>query len=288
MTQEKNSKNFNFLPEAMIAALIPIYGYYIAYRYETGFFMKFNIPTSFIEVSISEVLRVLGGLFTLIFILYFFIEIFIRAGISKNPIIRSFGRIVWPSLIFLLFFILSNPPFIFVIFFLIFILFMLIIEFIFPLINLRGIKGFKKKLELQEDIDRKEKFLVDIIIKGIAKKFGISAFLILLLLILSLFFIDNISTFEAMRKRSFLIIKSNPELVVLRKYSQNFICATFDRETKEIHNTFYLKNFEQIANEGLQIVKEDIGPLQATKTKIITKKKDKRKKINKLRGSQRP
>lgn len=278
MAQEKNSENFTFLPEAIIAALIPIYGYYFTYRYETGFFKKFNMPTSFIEVSISDVLRVLGWLFTLIIIFYFFTEIFIRAGTSKNPIVRSFGRIVWPILLFLLIFIAANPPFIVVIFFLVFILLMLIIEFIFPLINLRDIKGYKKKLVLQEDVDRKEKFLLDIIMEDTIKKFGVSAFLIFLLLILSLFFIDDFGAFDAMRKRSFLIIKSNPELVVLRKYSQNFICATFDRETKEIHNTFYLKYFEQIANEGFQIVKENIGPLHSSETKIIMKKKDKKKK----------
>ena len=86
MAQEKNSKNFNFLPEAIIAALIPIYGYYFTYRYDTGFFKEFNIPTSFIEVSISDVLRVLGWLFTLIII--FYLRFIFELALQKIPLLE--------------------------------------------------------------------------------------------------------------------------------------------------------------------------------------------------------
>jgi hypothetical protein len=83
--------------------------------------------------------------------------------------------------------------------------------------------------------------------------------------------VDSLGESHAKNQKSFIIIKSEPELVILRKYAKNFICATFNRENKEINKNFYIKSIDQIAEEGFQIVEENIGPLQAAKTKINKK-----------------
>jgi len=80
----------------------------------------------------------------------------------------------------------------------------------------------------------------------------------------------------ARNQKSFMIIKSSPELVILRRYSSSYICAPFDREKKEFKKKFYLKTGDQISEEGFEIVIEDVGPLKLPKEKNISPQELKR------------
>ena len=116
--------------------------------------------------------------------------------------------------------------------------------------------------EYEQKVEEKRKDFLDYIFDEIIKQLGGFTFIILFILILSLVVISGVGEAHAKTQKSFMIIKSDPELIVLRKYSENFICTTFDRKKKEIEKEFYIKNIDQITEARFKIVIEDIGPLK--------------------------
>jgi hypothetical protein len=70
---------------------------------------------------------------------------------------------------------------------------------------------------------------------------------------------------KAKSQKTFLILASKPELVVLRIYGNDYICYEFDRVSKKIKNSLYIKTQSAIADEGVPIREEEIGPLSPTK-----------------------
>ena len=123
-----------------------------------------------------------------------------------------------------LYYILVMYPFIFLL-------------FVLPLFA-RGIKGYKRKVGYVLNQDLKDEYLID----KLAKVIGPYTVVFLLFFIVGLGILNVAGGFNAKEQRTFMVIKSTPELVILRKYSKNFICASFDRKNKEIKKNFYLKN----------------------------------------------
>ena len=258
MSKEEIKKRPKFFSEAILAVLIPIFGYLLAFTYEAGFCAYFNIPVDFIEISLISVLKITGTLITITFLIWMFYEFLDSIKFFNNPIGRALDRILIPIILIPIgiyvfdlpwYYILIMYPFIFVL-------------FVLPLFA-RGIKGYKRKVEYTLNQDLKDEWLID----KLAKKIGPYTVIFLMFFIVGLGIFSVAGGFLAKKQRIFMVIKSNPELVMLRKYSKNFICASFDRKKKEIKKNFYLKNVDQIAEQGLQIVVEDIGPLKVSKSK---------------------
>lgn len=256
MSKEEIKKRPKFFPEAILAVLIPIFGYLLAFAYETGFCVYFNIPVEFIEISLISVLKITGTLITITFIIWMFYEFLDSIKFFNNPIGRALSRILIPIILIPIgiyvfdlpwYYILIMYPFIFVL-------------FVLPLFQ-KGIKGYKRKVEYTLNQDLKDEWLID----KLAKKIGPYALIFLMFFIVGLGILNVAGGFNAKTKMTFMVIKSSPELVILRKYSKNFICTSFDRKKKEIKKNFYLKNVDQIVEQGLKIVVEDIGPLKVSK-----------------------
>ena len=207
----------------------------------------------------------------MLILLFFFIVGYlnIRAELikSKSPIAKAFGRILVPLLSISAYVYIYKIRGISLLYSLIIVLFFLYAEFIHPLITGRKIKGYKKKLEHQDRIDGTDKSIISKLLRGNSNGDRVLGYAAIFILLISFFFIDIMGGAEARYKTSFLIIKSNPELVILCKYSQKFICAEFDKGKKQVKNIFYIKSIDQIANEKLKIVSEEIGPLKPSKKK---------------------
>lgn len=259
MSKEEIKKRPKFFSEAILAVLIPIFGYLLAFSYEKGFCAYFNIPVEFIEINLINALKITGTLITITFIIWMFYEFLDSIKFFNNPIGRALSRILIPIILIPMAIYIFDLPwsYILIMYPVIFVLFVL------PLFQ-RGIKGYKRKVEYTLNQDLKDEYLID----KLAKIIGPYTVVFLSFFIVGLGILNVAGGFNAKAKRTFMVIKSNPELVILRKYSKNFICTSFDRKKKEIKKNFYLKNVDQIAEQGLQIVVEDIGPLEVLKKEI--------------------
>ncbi len=262
-----------YIHVGILTAFIPAFSYLTAYFFERGFCGQLQIPLSFIEIGINEVLKVIVLIIPLILFLFFGIVLTIYVRILKNPVFKILSRSIFPLFLFFLMFAFSGLSLVKVIIgFLIFWFIFIGSDFIFPLFSKRKFRGYyKRTLESYLESDKKPKDLFDKISDSFIEQFGILTYTIIFFLsFILIFFVGDMGRTYARNKRSFMIIKSSPELVILRRYSSSYICAPFDREKKEFKKKFYLKTGDKISEEGFEIVIEDIGPLKLPKEKNIS------------------
>lgn len=260
MSKEESIKRPKFLSEAILAIIIPIFGYILAYNYENAFCAELKIPQEFIEINLIQGIRVTVILLGLIITIWLLSEFLHALKLFESVIGRLILRISLVVIIACYFIFTTDLPLYAIILIILFPVSLIFQYFVLPLFY-RRLKGYKKKIEYEINSDFKKDTLAD----KLARKIGLNAFLILFFIFSVYFASGLIGGFHAKTRVSFMIIKSSPELVVLRKYSQNFICASFDREKKKIKKNFYLKSVDQIVREGFEIVVEDMGPLQLEK-----------------------
>jgi len=266
MSKKESNKRLKFLSDAILAAGIPFFGYFLAFNYEKAFCATFKIPQELIEIELIAVVKVTGMLIGLITTLWIVSEFLNSVKLFESPIGRLIWRISGPVIITCIFIFLFDPPLYQIILISIFPAVLIFQFFIFPLLYGRGIKNYKKKVEYEIDYDLKEDYLVD----KFARKIGKNAFLILFLAFMLYLSSGLIGAVQAKTWTSFTVIRSNPELVVLRKYSQNFICAPFNRERKEVRKNFIIKSVNSVAEEGSELIVENIGPLKVAEEKVIS------------------
>lgn len=271
MTKESN-KITPILSIGILTAVLTAYSYATAYVFEKNFCLQFQIPLSFIEIGVNELIRTIEVVVPLIGLIFFSMIISIWIQTSKNPVIRIVGRSIFPLFIFIMWYlIMGGSLIVFIIIFLVVWFIYIGSDLIFPLLKGWKIKGYKKRLKALEESDSEPKNILDKISDLISDQIGPITFWILFILVFALFFfVGPMGKQAAQKQKSFMIIKSKPELVVLRKYSQNYICAPFDRKRKEIEKKFYIKSDLQISEDKFEIVTEDIGPLKVLKEKAIS------------------
>ena len=273
MPKESKKSGPKLIHVGILSAFISAFIYLTAYIFERGFCSQIQIPLSFIEIGINEVLRVIISIVPLILFLFLGIVLTIYTRKLKNPVFKILSRSIFPLFLLFLVSAFSGQPSVEVIIgFLIFWFIFIGSDFIFPLFSKRKFKGYyKRTLESYLQSDQTAKNPLDIIKDLFMEQFGILTYAIIIFLtFILIFFVGDMGRSYAKNKKSFMIIKSSPELVILRRYSDSYICAPFDRKQRKFEKKFYLKTGTQISEDGFEIVTEEIGPLRASKIEAIS------------------
>lgn len=250
----------NWQTAAVLFGLAAPIGYAAAYLREWGFCSVFGIPIEFIQLNITTVLIAITSGVGVLFLLFWFADLFYT--FSQQRKLKNFGpirrRLSFDLLVLSFFgcFLALFPPLIdgwpLLVYFLVILIF---IQFVMPLITQRKITGYISKLETQDRVEREAPVLLDYFIKraGIT----IISLGILVLLFLSVMFVVGYNT--AVRQTDFLVPSTNEDLVVLRIYGENLICAQYDIETREVYKTFIVIKLDDEPRPQLRLVR--LGPL---------------------------
>jgi len=265
VSHEEKKHGFLFVPEPILAVLIPITGYYAAYCYERGYASHFGIPSSFVDVGMPEFLRLVSLSIVLYFTIFGYLEQRIKLSKGKNPISRAIGRTLFTSVFFLALIVVYRLTGVL----LYLVLFLLLLGFFTelgaPLIYQRKIRGYSNKLFAAEQDYTQRGSSRTVLETLLARGERTPKITLFILLVIYLFGMYPLGDVIARYETSFLVLKSCPELVVLVKYSNKLVCSEFDREKKEIQRVFYIKSLEQIGQEGTSVVVEAVGPLRVRK-----------------------
>ncbi|HEC36033.1 MAG TPA: hypothetical protein ENI39_05810 [Anaerolineae bacterium] len=246
--------------EGLLVAAISAYAYIFAFVYEAGFAQVFSIPLSFIAVSLTNVL-VAGGSLLLVGHLVVSVGnlVFMMSDIFSGPISKRIKRLV-PLLLFSLALVCVTsgtrllPSFIIAcaVGWLIAIFF----QFIFPLLTQRGKGSYREKLVAQDDLDARTSDWYDLL----ARRLGVGPYSLVLLLLMALVVVYYAGQSTAMRQSTYLVTSTSPEMVVLRVYGGNMVCAPFDRDTREVKPSFVVLKVGE--DPGLALHSEHVGPLR--------------------------
>lgn len=279
MVQEEKRNIPKYMLEAMIAVLIPVYGYFLAYTHEMGFCFNYKIPISLIEIDLNLVLLTITSLLIFVYIMNIIFQIIGLIRFNGSILARRIFTFIVINIFFIFFLFSFDFHLVLTICIIVLDLFYIVIEFILPIFLAKGEKGYKNKLEYQRKHDWKDNLGFFFFIK----RLSFPTFMTVLIVTLLLFGAPTMGALRAKVKKSYMIIHSKPKLVVLQKYSKKYICAPFDRKKKEIKNEFYIKSLDQIEDEKFKLTKDDIGPLKIAKKEKAPKKNEK-KELQKNKG----
>lgn len=257
------AKKALWFSEGVVVAATPLLAYALCFIYEAGYCNYFLIPPSLIEVSFSTVMRTLGFLvifgFVLIWVITFFLNLY-----RKKPDVLAF-RILALALTVIIFVVIpliiygyDNNCCLLVSVIIFFVALGLFVE---PLFFCRDVKGYRNKLEVSAK-RRSLLFIGRDILPKLPKPIG----LIFSFVFLSLFFSFLGGLGFAEKQEIFLVTKSEPEMVVLRMYSDRVICGHFD-DGKKVITGFSVIN---IRYTPLDLEWRKIGRLEPGKLLIFS------------------
>jgi hypothetical protein len=237
-----------FLSDALLIAAVTGTGYLSAFTYQFGYLQYFGIPTYFIDINLGDVLLTAAIGFLTLLSIATCIDLMSRDMKSRTLKILAISL---PALVMLfilfapvlgLYLDLSNTV--------IFGLFLIaLIALIIGLI----IYAIKTK----DRIHDKSYGLLSLA----ETAFGSFPVLFIASLIFFVFYSAGIGKMVAQGTKNYLVANTNPELVIIGTYSENFIGLNFNSSTKTFSNDVTLISPEKIASDNIVFTGEDIGPL---------------------------
>jgi hypothetical protein len=258
MSDQETAKRTGFaITEGLLIAVVSAGAYLLAFYYEKGFTSYFKIPMHFVSVSLVTIFILVAVAISFLLLIVPIVDFIFGYLPRLHPVLYpGVGVLLFVSLfsvIHLYLFGLSNWPVF--IFHLVMLVLVAAIFLLLPMIIHRKKGKVIERLEEQQKIDQSVLSIYDVI----ASRFGRESLLVIALSILSINFAENAGRAQAMKQTEFLVLNTEPEMVVLQIYEENMICAPFNRNTKEVETRF---RFVKIAEDPKLILNlEKVGPL---------------------------
>lgn len=244
------------LSEGTVVAALPVLSYAMAFLYEAAYCQHFEIPRSFISVSLTSVFALFFALVSALFLVFALANLafgILYPRAWQSPIGREIVSVVSVSLVFLGFLLLSRPPG--VLTYLGIFVFALALNLAWPLFTQRGVRGYAAKAEAQAELERQAILGLDHALRSVTP----AARRILFLAVLALVASHIAGGGEARSQKSFLVVPGVPERVVLRHYGSFLIAAPVNRLEHTVARSFTV--IDVGADPKLTLNPEEVGPL---------------------------
>jgi len=253
------------MPEGLLVATIPLAGYLLAFAYEAGFCGVFHIPMSFMTLSPTMVFAAIAGLALLVAPLLWFANLMCMLGLGLgDPIARSLIRLAIPAALFLLSIGINLKAWRESMGLLLLLAFFVLLEFGLPLLTQRDKETYREKLLGQEAIEARVTDLFDVL----GRRFGTLRVTIAMVMIMAILVSNIAGRGQAKGQEEFLVLPSSPEVVVLRVYGDDLVCAQFDRITQEVQPHFFvIKRVTLPSEPRMQLNLEKVGPLRLSQAR---------------------
>jgi hypothetical protein len=252
--EEKHTLSQRWLSDGLVIAFSPILASLFAFVYESGYASYFNIPQSFISISLTSVFVVAGALLAIFMMLFGLTSLVLSCF---PPVLTPIHRrilCVLPVLLLCIGFVVLFDRWQDWIVYAAPCIVMVAYLFLVPLLGRRSVPTYSAKLAAQLQSESRVSFY-DTLFHD--KRAG----LIVGLIIFGLLLTNAAGKAAAMKQRQFLVIAGKPEIVVLRVYGDNLICAPLLRDSKQIVSEFSILK-EQ--DPTLRLRLENVGPLRLT------------------------
>jgi hypothetical protein len=248
------------ISEGILLAITSAIAYLWAYQYQKGFASYFGVPPEFIEISTSSIVLVIvllvGSLKVLVLVLNLLVS-FVHVMAGPHIIVKRLASVIG-IMMFLLFIpvYLDDSRRAWVAFFVMFVSLVLLF-FVSPLITARGENGYINKLEKASKAFAEQSQEVSLITLA-ERRLGPTLTWIILAIVISVFVAHEAGKSTALKQKSFLVMNTPQEMVVLRVYGELMILAPLNREKKEVQ-----KNFVVVKTTELHaaLMPEEVGPL---------------------------
>jgi hypothetical protein len=251
----------------MLAA-VPAMGYWVAFVHELGYFNYFDLPRSFIEISLNVIL--LNSLSVVIGLAIFIIVFdFIRKAMSgvTEALKYTLYKILFSYFMIFGFGIVFDMTIIKIqILLLILVTPIILKEICWPLWSYRHVPGFGNKITAAKKKDFEFESMTD----KMVEKIGAPAFLLITFIYLISIFSYLAGGYQANKQEYFLTSEAMPSYVLIRKYADTWLALKIDPESNEFHKTYKLVPTDKIS----VFSSTNIGKLKTRQEAPYVKKDD--------------
>lgn len=261
-SDNKSLKRFQ-LSEAVLLAGASAVAYLFAFLYERGFTSFFGIPTQFVNVSLVTLLIFGAGVFTLLILTLGLIDMFFPF-MPKHPYLAHYiPRLTLQLFIFILIPIVLLEGHRWRLFVFMFGAWLgtVFLMLILPLITKRKRGDWKKIYDAEMEREIQQSPPGPGLYNLIGNRYGLKN---LSLSVFMIFYCSLLASMageaQAMNQQNFLVLNTTPEMVVLRVYGENIICAPFDRTAKEVKKGFLILKMAEDSKLIMNL--ETVGPLK--------------------------
>ena len=250
------------ISDAMWVAALSAATYAVAFSYEAGYARYFHVPVNLITISPTLLLKVGGALMVVMMPLYLLtMTIWPLLPRSDTALAKAVNLLVKDA-IYITF--MMSPYLIHGEYWLLYcglIGSIIIYELVIPLITQRKIPTLEMKLAEEDKISRDN--AVRSIVWSLVMRFGRVPIVFLVIFSMTASFANTLGSENAKKKTEFMLVKGDPNVVVLALYDDLFITQPFDSSSKMLVG--YLKIMRLGDGKEIELAPGDVGPLKAAK-----------------------
>lgn len=253
-----SDKTKKYISEGLWIAFLPAAGYWFAFIFFRSFYAHYNIPSSFIQIGISEILISISVAVFFLFVLNIAVWILGHITHSWPRALKSSLIRILPVSILALFIALSGEKSLSdrILIILLLCVFPMAMQLLLPLRYARGVKGYINKLEAVNKADDADNTPLEAVVERLP--FHISLPVVLFILLTWFFWVSG--DICAMYKKTYVISEPPEEMVILCSNNKHHIMAPVDMDTKSIKYPYVLRDRDL---DSLKFSVRKIGPLTA-------------------------
>ena len=252
--------------EGIILTTVPVFGYALAFAYQSGYAYYFKIPPELISISMPQILLSTTSLVFIVLMLFVISdEIFttLPDHLRQNPIVRRIARITPMVLLFIASLMLFGRRWEQWIIYPIIIGFQLALEFLRPLLAWHDKKTYAEKLAAEREyrawVHNRSLFA------HLERIVGASIIRFILSLVLVLWLAFSAGSSKALNRISYFVDTARTNTVILAIYDTRFVSATYDPSNHIVSTDLTIYEISDACPFSLK--NEPIGPLSPMKSK---------------------
>lgn len=240
---------------------MPVMGYLIAFIYESRYLSVYGIPSDFVIINWTNLIVASGSVLGISIALLIFLWLPLIAAIfgasMKNIlfgiIIRQISMYTYTTIFFARYHMMeSGLEFVFIL-----PVFLTFLDFIFPLITQRKVRGYSNKLKTQDKIDREKASFLKLPAVISRHIVIIIVVMVTVTIILTMGYMEGKR--NALTREEYLVPSTYPESVVVRVYQDYLICTQFNQEPDSNERTFFLISIDEEPDFNLSL--QEMNPL---------------------------
>jgi hypothetical protein len=241
-----------FFSDALLVAILTGAGYLSAFAYQFNYLHYFGIPVFFIDVNLGSVLLTMAIGFLVLLSLGACVDIIFSYDLKNKALNIIKALLVILVMLFIIFipilglyFNLNNN-----------------IVFVIALVILAAFVIGTAIYVSKNPGKFADKKANDLLYMA-EKAFGSFPVLFVAILIFFVVYCGGIGKIVAQGTTSYLVSNTNPELIIISTYSENFIGLKFNSSTKTFYKDVTLISTDEISRNNIVFHNENIGPLKS-------------------------
>jgi signal transduction histidine kinase len=258
LVESKASRNHFNLNDAVIIGAFTLLGYIWSYNYALGQKGYYHIPDMFIEIDLTAVIKAVGALFGILYLIYILLILLFEFYPKKeNALSNSVRKLIWYFILCVALSFANGH--------LVGIIAGAIAFFLFLFIELGLPLFFKKQKSYIAKLEENQSKSPYAFFSYSTNKLGRNFVYLIIFFLFAYLGSDlmvQLGSRDASKEKEYLLINLNTPMVVLDTYKDSLLVADVDLQKKEIIPNYRIIRINEASKDNVRFEARKIGPLK--------------------------